>query len=48
MVECKEEDVRLRDNKFTAKKPLGIAAQIDKDYKEPLPAPLFGPKEFKS
>lgn len=48
MAECKEEDVRLGANKFTEKQPLGTAAQSDKDYKEPPPAPLFEPGELKS
>ncbi|KAK6137381.1 hypothetical protein DH2020_028894 [Rehmannia glutinosa] len=48
MAENKEEDVRLGANKFTEKQPLGTAAQTDKDYKEPPPAPLFEPGELKS
>ncbi|CAA0820493.1 Probable aquaporin PIP1-4 [Striga hermonthica] len=46
MAESKEENVRLGDTKFTEKQPLGTAAQTDKDYKEPLPAPLFEPGEL--
>ncbi|XP_051151347.1 probable aquaporin PIP-type pTOM75 [Andrographis paniculata] len=48
MAEAKEEDVRLGANKFTERQPLGTAAQSDKDYKEPPPAPLFEPGELKS
>ncbi|KAL2517153.1 putative aquaporin PIP1-4 [Abeliophyllum distichum] len=48
MAENREEDVRLGANKFTEKQPLGTAAQTDKDYKEPPPAPLFEPGELKS
>ncbi|KAL0327788.1 UNVERIFIED_CONTAM: putative aquaporin PIP-type pTOM75 [Sesamum angustifolium] len=48
MAENKEEDVRLGANKFTERQPLGTAAQTDKDYKEPPPAPLFEPGELQS
>ncbi|GFP88899.1 probable aquaporin pip-type ptom75 [Phtheirospermum japonicum] len=48
MAENKEEDVSLGANKFTEKQPLGTAAQTDKDYREPPPAPLFEPGELKS
>ena len=47
-MEGKEEDVKLGANKFTERQPLGTAAQTDKDYKEPPPAPLFEPGELKS
>jgi aquaporin PIP len=45
-MEGKEEDVRLGANKYTERQPLGTAAQTDKDYKEPPPAPLFEPGEL--
>ncbi|XP_075522783.1 LOW QUALITY PROTEIN: aquaporin PIP1-3-like [Primulina tabacum] len=48
MAEGKEEDVRLGANRYTERQPLGTAAQSDKDYKEPPPAPLFEPGELKS
>lgn len=48
MAESKEEDVKLGANKFTERQPLGTAAQTDKDYKEPPPAPLFEPGELSS
>ncbi|XP_027080714.1 aquaporin PIP1-3 [Coffea eugenioides] len=48
MAEGKEEDVKLGANKFTERQPLGTAAQTDKDYKEPPPAPLFEPGELSS
>ena len=44
----KEEDVKVGANKFSERQPLGTAAQSDKDYKEPPPAPLFEPGELKS
>uniref|UniRef100_A0A0C9S213 TSA: Wollemia nobilis Ref_Wollemi_Transcript_22036_1416 transcribed RNA sequence n=1 Tax=Wollemia nobilis TaxID=56998 RepID=A0A0C9S213_9CONI len=48
-MEGKEEDVKLGANKFSERQPLGTAAQTrEKDYKEPGPAPLFEPGEFKS
>ncbi|XAR70286.1 hypothetical protein NMG60_11027090 [Bertholletia excelsa] len=47
-MEGKEEDVRLGANKFSERQPIGTAAQTDKDYKEPPPAPLFEPGELKS
>ncbi|KAF5931913.1 hypothetical protein HYC85_028084 [Camellia sinensis] len=47
-MEGKEEDVKLGANKFTERQPIGTAAQTDKDYKEPPPAPLFEPEELKS
>ncbi|CAL5361218.1 hypothetical protein CsSME_00052090 [Camellia sinensis var. sinensis] len=47
-MEGKEEDVKLGANKFTERQPIGTAAQTDKDYKEPPPAPLFEPGELKS
>nr|DAD18943.1 TPA_asm: hypothetical protein HUJ06_020406 [Nelumbo nucifera] len=47
-MEGKEEDVKLGANKFSERQPLGTAAQTDKDYKEPPPAPLFEPGELKS
>nr|AAB04757.1 aquaporin [Nicotiana tabacum] len=40
MAENKEEDVKLGANKYRETQPLGTAAQTDKDYKEPPPAPL--------
>ncbi|XP_054825691.1 aquaporin PIP1-3 [Prosopis cineraria] len=43
-----KEDVRVGANKFSERQPLGTAAQTDKDYKEPPPAPLFEPGELKS
>ncbi|KAK4262772.1 hypothetical protein QN277_028284 [Acacia crassicarpa] len=43
-----KEDVRVGANKFSERQPLGTAAQSDKDYKEPPPAPLFEPGELKS
>lgn len=48
MAESKEEDVKLGANKFREQQPLGTAAQTDKDYKEPPPAPLFEPGELAS
>ncbi|CAI9094093.1 OLC1v1029756C1 [Oldenlandia corymbosa var. corymbosa] len=48
MAEHKEEDVKLGANKFRETQPLGTAAQSDKDYKEPPPAPLFEPGELTS
>ncbi|KAI5655466.1 hypothetical protein M9H77_32653 [Catharanthus roseus] len=48
MAENKEEDVKLGANKYTERQPLGTAAQTDKDYKEPPPAPLFEPGELSS
>ncbi|EYU38340.1 hypothetical protein MIMGU_mgv1a018376mg [Erythranthe guttata] len=48
MAENKEEDVNLGANQFTERQPLGTAAQTDKDYKEPPPAPLFETGELKS
>ena len=48
MAESKEEDVKLGANKFNERQPLGTAAQTDKDYKEPPPAPLFEPGELSS
>lgn len=47
-MENKEEDVKVGANKFSERQPLGTAAQGDKDYKEPPPAPLFEPGELKS
>lgn len=47
-MEGKEEDVKLGANKFSERQPLGTAAQGDKDYKEPPPAPLFEPGELAS
>ncbi|KAF7828265.1 putative aquaporin PIP1-2 [Senna tora] len=47
-MENKEEDVKVGANKFSERQPLGTAAQTDKDYKEPPPAPLFEPGELKS
>ncbi|MQM09139.1 hypothetical protein Taro_042004 [Colocasia esculenta] len=47
-MEGKEEDVRLGANKFSERQPIGTAAQGDKDYVEPPPAPLFEPGELKS
>ncbi|KAK4726394.1 hypothetical protein R3W88_031311 [Solanum pinnatisectum] len=48
MAENKEEDVNLGANKYRETQPLGTAAQTDKDYKEPPPAPLFEPGELSS
>ena len=48
MAENKEEDVKLGANKYRETQPLGTAAQTDKDYKEPPPAPLFEPGELSS
>ena len=48
MAENREEDVRVGANKFRETQPLGTAAQTDKDYKEPPPAPLFEPGELTS
>ena len=47
-MESKEEDVRVGATKFSERQPIGTAAQGDKDYKEPPPAPLFEPGELKS
>ncbi|XP_040986172.1 aquaporin PIP1-3-like [Juglans microcarpa x Juglans regia] len=47
-MEGKEEDVKLGANKYGERQPLGTAAQTDKDYKEPPPAPLFEPGELSS
>ncbi|XP_043698513.1 aquaporin PIP1-1-like, partial [Telopea speciosissima] len=46
--EGKEEDVKLGANKFSKRQPIGTAAQSDKDYKEPPPAPLFETGELQS
>ncbi|KAL3498865.1 hypothetical protein ACH5RR_041597 [Cinchona calisaya] len=48
MAEAKEEDVKLGAAHFTERQPLGTAAQTDKDYKEPPPAPLFEQGELYS
>ncbi|KAG2681127.1 hypothetical protein I3760_11G130200 [Carya illinoinensis] len=47
-MEGKEEDVKLGANRYGERQPLGTAAQTDKDYKEPPPAPLFEPGELSS
>ncbi|KAF8365115.1 hypothetical protein HHK36_032858 [Tetracentron sinense] len=47
-MEGKEEDVHVGANQFPERQPIGTAAQTDKDYKEPPPAPLFEPRELKS
>ncbi len=40
--------MRLGAIKFQEMQPLGTSAQTDKDYRDPLPAPLFEPVELKS
>ncbi|XP_048135501.1 probable aquaporin PIP1-4 [Rhodamnia argentea] len=49
-MEGREEDVRVGANKFGERQPIGTAAQTQdgKDYREPLPAPLFEPSELTS
>nr|AVQ94475.1 plasma intrinsic protein 1-2 [Carya cathayensis] len=47
-MEGKEEDVKVGANRYGERQPLGTAAQTDKDYKEPPPAPLFEPGELYS
>ncbi|KAI4328799.1 hypothetical protein L6164_021127 [Bauhinia variegata] len=44
-MEGKDENVRLRANKFTERQPIGTSAQT-KDYNEPPPAPIFEPQEL--
>ena len=48
MAEFREEDVRLGANKYSERQPIGTAAQGDKDYVEPPPAPLFEGGELTS
>ncbi|XP_047329081.1 probable aquaporin PIP-type 7a [Impatiens glandulifera] len=44
----REQDVSVGANRYRETQPIGIAAQGDKDYSEPAPAPLFEPAELTS
>ncbi|KAL2643970.1 hypothetical protein R1flu_011557 [Riccia fluitans] len=44
----KMDDVQIGAGKFSERSPLGTSAQVEKDYKEPGPAPLFEVSELKS